>query len=643
MVLTITVVGNSQADGNSHAVLSPNELAQFMSGQTVTGLLNPDGSITLNSNIVPTQQLTSMPASVQNGGSAPITSSAGATQYPSRLQMDQLSVSSTNSISNIQAITTINDSTNAPSVAQTANNHSQANQKKTGQKRRTTKQKQALQQQQQQQIQQQQMQQQMQSPETRQIMTPQSDQPSISQQPQIVATVQLPNGQIGQLIAPSGGQYWSPNAINLQQLSMAVAAATGTMPQTLSLPAGSLAQSSTEQQPQQVDSPSIQQQSQHQQQSPTQQQPLNNNSNNNPNGGQHVMTTVQLPNNQIGQVGRPGQGQIWSGNPISLSQLSALAQQGVVQLSPVQVPTTGPNGQRVMEVIPQAAIQGLLNQNSQSIHTMPLPGGNQLITQDSDDPGRWQIVSSAQNQQQQQAQSSDLHQQQSSSSNNNQANISRQAGGSFCGTGQYNINNNSNNSITQNSVLNESTQPGTQRKLKRLACTCPNCRDGDNSRSGSDKKKQHICHFPECNKVYGKTSHLRAHLRWHSGERPYVCNWSFCGKKFTRSDELQRHRRTHTGEKRFQCSECLKRFMRSDHLSKHLKTHLSSKKCNSSQQQQQAANGIPTIVTLPQNPVSVKSEPHNMIDELALDTLDESNDQQQSGLDMVHSGPDVNS
>lgn len=61
------------------------------------------------------------------------------------------------------------------------------------------------------------------------------------------------------------------------------------------------------------------------------------------------------------------------------------------------------------------------------------------------------------------------------------------------------------------------------------------------------KKKQHICHIPGCGKVYGKTSHLRAHLRWHSGERPFVCTWMFCGKRFTRSDELQRHRRTHTG------------------------------------------------------------------------------------------------
>lgn len=115
------------------------------------------------------------------------------------------------------------------------------------------------------------------------------------------------------------------------------------------------------------------------------------------------------------------------------------------------------------------------------------------------------------------------------------------------------------------------------KRLRRVACTCPNCKEGGGRGSNMGKKKQHVCHIAGCGKVYGKTSHLRAHLRWHSGERPFVCTWMFCGKKFTRSDELQRHRRTHTGEKKFVCSECSKRFMRSDHLAKHIKTHQNKK------------------------------------------------------------------
>ncbi|XP_015214510.1 transcription factor Sp3 isoform X2 [Lepisosteus oculatus] len=133
-------------------------------------------------------------------------------------------------------------------------------------------------------------------------------------------------------------------------------------------------------------------------------------------------------------------------------------------------------------------------------------------------------------------------------------------------------------------LVDEETDQQNQegKRLRRVACTCPNCKEAGGRGSSLGKKKQHICHIPGCGKVYGKTSHLRAHLRWHSGERPFVCTWMFCGKRFTRSDELQRHRRTHTGEKKFVCPECSKRFMRSDHLAKHIKTHQNKKGINSS-------------------------------------------------------------
>ncbi|XP_035263088.1 transcription factor Sp2 isoform X2 [Anguilla rostrata] len=128
--------------------------------------------------------------------------------------------------------------------------------------------------------------------------------------------------------------------------------------------------------------------------------------------------------------------------------------------------------------------------------------------------------------------------------------------------------------VEQALTLEIQGQPGE--KKRRMACTCPNCKDSE-KRPGEMGKKKHICHIPGCEKTFRKTSLLRAHVRLHTGERPFVCNWVFCGKRFTRSDELQRHARTHTGDKRFECTQCQKRFMRSDHLTKHYKTHINTK------------------------------------------------------------------
>nr|KAF6374281.1 hypothetical protein mPipKuh1_009504 [Pipistrellus kuhlii] len=67
------------------------------------------------------------------------------------------------------------------------------------------------------------------------------------------------------------------------------------------------------------------------------------------------------------------------------------------------------------------------------------------------------------------------------------------------------------------------------------------------------KRRIDRCDYEGPNKVYTRSSLLKAHRKPHIGERPYKCTWEKCTRKFARSDGLERHFRTHTGSKPHKC------------------------------------------------------------------------------------------
>ncbi|KFO97059.1 Transcription factor Sp3, partial [Calypte anna] len=141
-------------------------------------------------------------------------------------------------------------------------------------------------------------------------------------------------------------------------------------------------------------------------------------------------------------------------------------------------------------------------------------------------------------------------------------------------------------------VDEEGDQPHQEgKRLRRVACTCPNCKEGGGRNKQVEKEAEHFLGLPGVRKaiktrIAESCGEFFQFPRLYSGEDPWVflcLAWQLLGALSHQTKyELKLHPSIHQGEKKFVCPECSKRFMRSDHLAKHIKTHQNKKGIHSS-------------------------------------------------------------
>ena len=90
-------------------------------------------------------------------------------------------------------------------------------------------------------------------------------------------------------------------------------------------------------------------------------------------------------------------------------------------------------------------------------------------------------------------------------------------------------------------------------------------------------EKPYGCQIEGCDKAYSRLENLKTHVRSHKGEKPYRCKWPGCTKAFNNTSDCSKHQaRVHSNEKAYVCRApyCNKRYTDPSSLRKHVKnTH----------------------------------------------------------------------